>query len=138
MFRNIFIKLICIPVVPCALLLSSCNRQPTDQGARVANEPPETTFSPTPLEGSINNSFKLRLEWHANDADGIIKGYEYRVAGPLFDNAWIFTESFFVDFKFRDGWYTVEVRGVDNTGNIDPTPAKRSLHVLGPTFDKGI
>lgn len=121
-----------------AVMLASCNRQPTDQGARLDNQPPETAFAPTPTEGSQNNAFKLRLEWHANDVDGIIKGYEYRVDGPLFDNTWQFTESFYVDFKFRDGWYTVEVRGVDNTGNVDPTPARRRLHVLGPTFDKGL
>ncbi len=127
----------CLAIVS-GFLLASCNRQPTDSGTEIDNLPPETAFAPTPLEGSMNNAFKLHVEWHANDADGIIKGYEYRVAGPLYDNSWTFTESFFVDFKFRDGWYTVEVRGVDNTGNIDPSPALRRFHVLGPTFDQGL
>jgi hypothetical protein len=138
MSRSSFIRIICLPAIACGLILSSCNHQPTDQGVKFDNEPPETAFSPTPPDGSMNNDFKLRVEWHANDADGIIKGYEYRVEGPLFDNTWTFTESFFVDFKFRDGWYTLEVRGVDNAGSIDPTPARLRLHVLGPTFDKGI
>ncbi|MDZ7267067.1 MAG: hypothetical protein ONB48_05140 [candidate division KSB1 bacterium] len=119
-------------------LLLSCNRQPTQQGILSGSQPPETAFAPTPLDGSQNNPFKLRLEWHGNDADGIIQGYEYRVQGPLFDNTWQYTKSFFVNFKFREGWYTVEVRAVDNTGTVDPTPARRRFHVSGPTFDRGI
>lgn len=118
--------------------LSSCNNQPTDQGQTRGSKPPETAFAPLPLEGSMNNAFKLRLEWHGNDSDGIIQGYEYRITGPLFDNTWTFTESFFVNFKFRNGWHTIEVRAIDNTGTVDPTPAKLNFHVLGPTFDKGI
>lgn len=119
-------------------VIVSCNRQPTDKGASFGEQPPETAFAPTPLEGSTNNSYKLRLEWHGNDSDGIIKGYEYRVQGPQNDNAWQFTEDFFVSFRLRDGWYTVEVRALDNAGNADPTPAKLRFHVLGPTFDKGL
>jgi len=121
-----------------AATLFSCNRQPTDKGQSTGDQPPETAFAPTPLDGSTNNTFKLRLEWHGNDSDGIIKGYEYRVQGPFNDNTWKYTEKFFVDFKFRDGWYTVEVRAVDNAGNADPTPAQLRFHVLGPTFDHGI
>ena len=119
-------------------VLVSCNRQPTDKGASFGDQAPETAFAPTPIEGSTNNSYKLRLEWHGNDSDGIIKGYEYRVQGAQNNNAWQFTEDFFVNFRLRDGWYTVEVRAVDNTGNADPTPAKLRFHVLGPTFDKGL
>lgn len=119
-------------------LLLSCNNQPTEQGMLGSSQPPETAFAPTPPEGSRNNAFKLRLEWHGNDADGIVQGYEYRVEGPLFDNTWQFTKSFYVNFKFRDGWYTVEVRAVDNTGTMDPTPARLRFHVAGPTFDHGI
>ncbi len=129
-------------LLPGAFLLTAallaCNRQPTDKGQSFDEQPPETAFAPTPLEGSKNNSFKLRLEWHGNDADGLIKGYEYRVQGPSNDNTWRFTENFFMDFKFRDGWYTVEVRAVDNGDNVDPTPAKLNFHVLGPTFDHGL
>jgi hypothetical protein len=120
------------------LALWSCNNQPTNTGKIETSAPPETAFAPTPLDSSRNNAFKLRLEWHGNDPDGIVQGYEYRVQGPLFDNTWQATKSFFVDFKFRNGWYTVEVRAVDNTGTSDPTPAKLRFHVLGPTFDKGI
>jgi hypothetical protein len=115
----------------------SCNKQPTTQALK-ENNLPETFFAPTPLDGSMNNSFKLRVEWHGSDTDGIIKGYEYRVNGPLYDNTWQFTESFYVDFRFRHGWYTIEVRAKDNTGAVDPTPVKLRLHILGPTFDKGI
>jgi len=118
--------------------LWSCNNQPANTGKIQASTPPETAFAPTPLDNSMNNSFKLRLEWHGKDPDGIAQGYEYRVQGPLFDNTWQSTEAFFVDFKFRNGWYAVEVRAVDNTGTVDPTPAKLRFHVLGPTFDKGI
>lgn len=116
----------------------SCNKQPTDQGQVETNEAPETFFAPLPLDGSINNSFKLRLEWRGSDRDGRVMGYEYRVDGPFNDNNWQFTQSFFFNFKFRDGWYTVQVRAVDNNGNVDPTPASLRFHVKGPTFDKGL
>ncbi len=118
--------------------LLSCNRQPTDKGQSFGDQAPETAFAPTPLDGSSNNTFKLRLEWHGNDSDGIITGYEYRVQGSFNDNTWLYTENFFVDFKFRDGWYTVEVRAIDNAKNADPTPARLRFHVLGPTFDQGV
>lgn len=128
---------VCLMVVSCCFAIS-CNNQPTDHGSIPGNEPPDTFFAPKPLDGSMNNSFKLRLEWRGNDGDGVIKGYEYRVDGPLYDNSWQFTESFFENFKFRNGWYTVDVRAVDNSANVDPTPATLTFHVLGPTFDKGI
>lgn len=130
-------KLACGAVALAAICVS-CNRQPTDKGQSFGDQAPETAFAPAPLDGSMNNPFKLRLEWHGNEADGLIKGYEYRIEGPAQNNAWQFTEDFFVSFRLRDGWYTVEVRAVDNNGNADPTPAKRRFHVLGPTFDQGL
>lgn len=130
-------KLILV-VLLCAAIMVSCNRQPTDKGQSFGDSAPETAFAPTPLNNSTNNAYKLRLEWHGNDSDGIIKGYEYRVQGAQNNNTWKFTEEFFADLRLRDGWYDVEVRAVDNAGNADPSPAKLRFHVLGPTFDRGI
>ncbi|MBN2001601.1 hypothetical protein JW935_28930, partial [candidate division KSB1 bacterium] len=51
---------------------------------------------------------------------------------------WQSTEYFYQDFKLRKGWYTIQVRAIDDDGIIDETPASRRFQVLGPTFDKGI
>jgi len=121
-----------------ALIIASCNIAPTDTGKAKDNQPPETFIAPVPPEGSMNNPFRLRLEWRGNDSDGRIKEYQYRLDGPLFDNTWQTTTQFYKIFKLRNGWYTLQVRAVDDEGAIDATPAQRRFHVLGPTFDKGI
>ena len=119
-------------------VLFSCNIKPTDTGTAKGNLPPETFIAPTPSEGSEENTFRIRVQWHGNDTDGRIVGYQYRVEGPLYDNTWQATEYFFKDFKLRNGWYKIEVRAIDDDGAIDETPATRRFHILGPTFDKGI
>jgi len=119
-------------------IVVSCNIKPTDPGKAKGNLAPETFISPTPPEGSENNPFRIRIQWHGNDPDGRIVEYQYRMQGPLHDNTWQSTKYFFQDFKLRNGWYTIEVRAVDDDGVIDETPVSRRFHVLGPTFDKGI
>lgn len=121
-----------------AFMMMSCNIEPTNPGKAKGNQPPETFISPVPPEGSMNNPFRLRLEWRGNDPDGRVKEYQYRLDGPLFDNTWQTTTNFYKIFKLRNGWYTIQVRAVDDEGAIDETPATRRFHVLGPTFDKGI
>jgi len=129
-------------IVICSLMVvtivSSCNIKPTDPGKAKGNLPPETFIAPTPPEGSENNPFRIRIQWHGNDPDGRIAEYQYRMEGPLHDNTWQSTELFYKDFKLRNGWYKIEVRAIDDDGAIDQTPVSRRFHVLGPTFDKGI
>lgn len=125
-------------LLPSMLFFFACNVKPTDPGKAKGNVAPETFISPTPPEGSENNPFRLRLQWRGNDSDGRVKEYQYRLDGPLFNNTWESTPNFYQNFKLRNGWYTLQVRSVDDNGAVDETPAARRFHVLGPTFDKGI
>jgi hypothetical protein len=120
------------------LLMLACNIQPNNPGTSRGNLVPETFIAPTPAEGSTNNPFRIRLQWRGNDSDGRVREYQYRIEGPLFDNTWQTVSSFYKDFKLRNGWYTIQVRAVDDDGAVDTTPDSRRFHVLGPTFDKGI
>lgn len=128
------------------LLFSDCQIKPADPGVAGPNQAPTTFLPNVPQYGSRGNPFKLRLQWHGNDADGIIVGYEYKLDGPLhkekpyrlYKNNWIATKFHFADFKFQDGWYKLWVRSLDDKGAKDPTPDSLYFHVTGPTFDRGI
>ena len=120
------------------ILLASCNIEPKDPGSPTDNLLPDTFIGPTPPEGSVDNSFRLRLQWRGNDRDGRIKEFQYRIDGPLYDNTWITTPYNYADLKLPTGNYIVEVRSVDDNNAVDATPDKRSFHVLGPTHAKGI
>lgn len=131
-----------IPII----LYISCEIKPADPGVRVSNMEPETILPNIPPDSSLANNYKMRLEWHGNDADGIIAGYEYKLEGPfhkekayrLYKGEWIFSEDHFGYFKFQNGWYRLWVRSIDDQGAIDSTPDSVSFHVSGPTFDRGI
>ena len=120
------------------MLFNACNIDPKDPGSPTDNLIPETFIGPTPAEGSVNNPFRIRMQWRGNDRDGRIKEFQYRIDGPLFDNNWITTPYNYADFKLPLGNYAVEVRAVDDDGAFDDSPASRSFHVLGPTQDQGI
>ena len=119
-----------------------CKMEPQDADFDFNNQPPETILAPTPVDSSMNNPFRIRLQWHGNDIDGRVVAYQYRLKGPLFDDdnteTWYKIESFFEDFKLRDGWYTLYIKAVDDKGAVDETPDSLHFHVKGPTFDKGI
>ncbi|MBN2091532.1 hypothetical protein JW964_18105 [candidate division KSB1 bacterium] len=129
-----------------ALLWSHCNIKPADPGIPADNQVPTTILPNVPPDGSMGNSFKKRLQWHGNDADGIIVGYDYKLDGPLhkekeyrlYKNEWINTKYHYADLKFQNGWYKLWVRAIDNKGAKDLTPDSISFHVTGPTFDRGI
>jgi len=128
------------------IVFSNCHIKPADPGVASDNLEPTTFLPNVPVNQSIGNSYKMRLQWHGNDADGIIVGYEYKLDGPLhkekpyrlYKNEWFFTDRHFNDFKFQNGWYKLWVRSIDNKGAKDTTPDSLSFHVTGPTFDKGI
>lgn len=133
-----FYKLLSIIAFVAQLLFTACNIEPKNPGSPTDNQIPETFIGPTPAEGSQNNPFRIRIQWRGNDRDGRIKEFQYRIEGPLFDNTWITTPYNYADFKLPLGNYTIQVRAVDDNGAVDPTPAQRSFHVLGPTQDQGI
>jgi len=128
------------------LLLSGCHIKPADPGEAADNLPPTTILPNVPPDSSMGNDFKKRLQWHGNDSDGIIVGYEYKMDGPLhkekqyrlYKNEWVRTKYHYQDFKFQNGWYRLWVRSIDNKGVKDPNPDSLTFHVTGPTFDRGI
>jgi hypothetical protein len=129
-----------------AIIYCSCQIKPADPGVAALNLSPTTFLPNVPPDSSKSNPYKMRLQWHGNDADGIIVGYEFKIDGPihkepayrLFKNNWIYTENHFGDFKFQNGWYRLWVRSVDEKGAKDETPDSLTFHVTGPTFDRGI
>lgn len=129
-----------------AIVYCACHIEPADPGIAAPNLSPTTFLPNVPPDSSTGNSFKMRLQWHGNDADGIIVGYEYKIDGPLhkekiyrlYKNTWTYTDDHFGDFKFQNGWYRLWVRSVDDKGAKDETPDSLTFHVTGPTFDRGI
>lgn len=128
------------------IVFSSCHIEPADPGEAELNRVPTTFLPNVPPDSSYGNSFKMRLQWHGNDADGIIVGYEYKMDGPLhkdqayrlYKNEWVTTPFHYDDFKFQDGWYQLWVRAIDDKGAKDESPDSVTFHVTGPTFDRGI
>lgn len=138
MNKSITLKIFVLFWILGGLLWLNCHIKPADPGEAVGNALPETYMPNVPPENSMNNNFKKKLEWHGNDSDGVVAAYEYRIKGELYDNTWQYTKYHYEHLKFRNGWYTIEVRAVDNKGAKDPSPVKRTFHVKGPTFDRGI
>lgn len=126
----------------CLVGVMGCELEPNEAQYVLTNSPPETILAPTPAEGSMNNPYRIKLQWHGNDTDGRVVEYLYRIKGELFDDdnteTWYKTNLFFVNVKLRNGWYTLWVKAVDDKGAIDPTPDSVRFHIEGPTFDKGI
>ena len=91
-------SLILIVSICCGII--GCEIDPKEATFVLTNSPPETILAPTPAEGSMNNPFKIRLQWHGNDVDGRVVEYLYRIKGPLFDSddteTWYKTKYFWI------------------------------------------
>lgn len=135
---KVFLRIVLCFVTLTLVFSNGCNIDPKDPGSSKDNLIPDTFIGPTPANGSVNNPFRIRMQWRGNDRDGRIKEFQYRIDGPLFDNTWITTPYNYADFKLPLGNYTIEVRAVDDNGAFDNSPDSRSFHVLGPTQDQGI
>ncbi len=103
------------------------------------NSPPSTTLANVPVEGDTLFAL-VRLEWDGGDYDGYIVGYEYRYTthylfrGDSATQDWQFTSETSLTIAFNSAdtlnKQDFEVRAVDNDGNVDPNPVKKSFYTI--------
>ncbi len=117
----------------CLILISqwACQR---DTSSANPNDPPNTTLANIPIDSSTIFALAT-LHWDGEDTDGFIKGYQYRyttkhmLQGDIYEQDWIETDktSLTIAFESSDSlnMQTFEVRAVDNSGAVDPSPAKK-------------
>ena len=123
-------------IVVLLLSLHQCKQQ-TEPAE--PNQPPTTTLYNLPAENDTLFAL-VELAWDGGDEDGYIAGYEYRytttyiASGDSVTTDWIFTdedvEIIAFDSKDSVNRQQFEVRAVDNTGNVDPTPAERTFYTI--------
>ncbi|MBS3816669.1 MAG: S8 family serine peptidase [Candidatus Thermoplasmatota archaeon] len=103
--------------------------------------PPELSIS-YPYDGEILSNSDITVEWTAEDETTGLDHYEIRQVGESWEDI---GEDNFYSYDLEDGEYSIEVRAVDNAGNvetgnssfiIDTTPPE--LEVVSPEEDKKI
>lgn len=138
---------------------SACNREvsaPND------NIPPNTTLANIPvgdgdtmfveIETGIDTVILqadtlfalVTLHWDGEDEDGFIAGYQYRyitqhvIVGDEFETEWKDTTATSVTIAFessdRLNYQTFQIRAVDNSGDVDPTPAEKKFYTTKTIF----
>lgn len=102
-------------------VLSGCGVN--DPGSPLGNQPPETSITSAPQNGTTVNHF-LILHWSGNDGDGQIAGFNMFIDGELVtytthtDSA----ISFSAPATGEPVSHTFRIQAVDNDGAVDPTP----------------
>jgi hypothetical protein len=105
--------------------------KPTDVKPPVPKDP-ETELTYAPLQGDTS-SFRIHFFWNGFDEDGEVTRFRYAIdADTLKDpSEWISTEAkdttllFLVDPVTEVRGHVFWIVAEDNSGNFDPTPAKR-------------
>jgi len=117
------------------LLITACDY---DTNPALPNQPPETTIANIPVVGDTLFSL-VNLQWDGGDSDGYIVGYEYRYhtkyvtsGDSIHRSTWNRTEdqSLTLAFDSKDliNLQHFEVRSVDNSGAVDPSPASKHFY----------
>ncbi|HKB84805.1 MAG TPA: hypothetical protein VKD08_01455 [Ignavibacteriaceae bacterium] len=121
------------------LIWNSCDK-PTDPNP---NDLPNTTVANIPGDG--DTLFALQtLYWDGEDNDGYVKGYQYRyithrlIQGDSVVQEWKYTEQTKLTVAFLSdddlNKQEFEVRAVDNTGAVDPSPAVKVFYTQRTYF----
>ena len=87
----------------------------------VDTNPPQTTITSGPAEGSTVSTRPVHFDFGANEP---VTGFECRVD----DGSWA-SCSQSSNFDLADGGHKVEVRATDRAGNVDSSPASRTFTV---------
>lgn len=132
-------KLLTFSVVTFTLLWIAGCVELLDTQSENENIPPNTTLANIPVENDTLFAL-IKLSWDGEDNDGFVVAYDYRYTTyPLFGtdsihHDWIRTEAsgLTIAFSSPDSLNRQEfkVRAVDNSGNVDPTPASRTLFTI--------
>ena len=107
------------------------------------NEEPNTTLANIPREN--DTLFALQtMHWDGEDNDGYVSGYEYRyitqrlTMGDSITQEWKFTKETSLTIAFLYDYITnkqtFQVRAVDNTGAVDPSPAEKTIYTYKTIF----
>lgn len=120
----------------CCLLFLSCNTRDGILGVPNPNRLPETFMVVDTIIRSGDDRFTstLQVHWWGTDPDGWVSGYEIRLLGTA-DSAWTFTTSndsvILLNIPAGSDTFDAvfEIRAVDNTGAIDPSPARLTYPV---------
>jgi len=112
-------------------LISSCNTRDGILGIPNENRLPDTYMVADTIIRSGDDRFTstIQVHWWGTDPDGWVMGYEMRLAGAG-DTTWTFTTSkdSIILLNIPAGSDTFdavfEIRAIDNTGAIDPSPAR--------------
>lgn len=103
----------------------------------VQGPPPSTTLANVPVNGDTVNP-TVTLYWNGHSNSGYISGAEYRyityhlVRGDSVVHDWSFTKlnpiSIILESSDQLNEQYIEVRAVDNYGQVDPSPARLILY----------
>jgi hypothetical protein len=105
------------------------------------NEPPDTRITAAGTD-TLNTTVRWGLVWSGTDSDGVVVGFELRIAnhGPdgELDPAdslgvpWTSTVVTDTMLTWEDGLgsRTAWIRALDNEGARDPTPASRTITAI--------
>jgi len=128
---NSFTYLLCVSLL---ILIYSCER--TTSPAK-PNLFPNTTLANIPVENDTLFAL-VTLHWDGEDDDGYIASYQYRYVthhlsvGDSVVQDWKNTgeTSLTIAFESSDelNYQTFQVRAVDNSGDVDPTPAEKRFY----------
>lgn len=120
-------------VLLAAVPFSGCSRRTTLR----PNVPPETTVFVQGAVSAVNH--RVHLYWYGSDPDGEVVAYQYRFlnSANAADSQWVrvdcgaginCTDAIFTLYSPNGiTMPTFEVRAIDNTGAIDPTPASENF-----------
>jgi hypothetical protein len=108
------------------------------------NNPPNTTLANVPVQNDTLYAL-VPVTWDGEDDDGYVIAYEYRYTtypvGLAGDDSivheWTRTDQNALTIAFASpqelNRQLFQVRAIDNSGNVDPTPAQKSLYTLRTT-----
>jgi len=120
------------------IYLNSCVEKFSTQD-ELSNNAPNTTLANVPVDNDTLNAL-VKLAWDGEDNDGYVVAYEYKYTtyplgnsiGDSIVHEWTRIEknSLTISFTSPDklNRQRFKVRAVDNSGNIDPTPAEKIFY----------
>ena len=121
--------------------LSSCVKLFVEPQPERPNMPPSSTLSNLPASNDTLPALAT-LNWDGHDDDGFVVAFQYQYTtypmgkskGDSLVHDWVTTDQHTTAITFSSpdplNRQVFRVRAIDNSGNIDPTPATRTFYTL--------